>query len=739
MISLLCVDDEPAMLNLIRRYLERYDGFAVTMASSVAEAFEILGEHSIDAIVSDYEMEDQNGVDFLSSLREQGSTTPFILFTGRGRENVAARAMNSGADVYVLKRGDPEAQFDDLAHKIEAAVERHRAERALEEQGELFRAITETTAVAVWMYRGGRIIYANPAAEEISGYSVEELTSMDIWELVHPEERARVRARGEKRLEGEIPPERYLVRTLRKDGTERVLDIYANNATISGSPAVIVTAVDITLTHQTEQALKKQEQSLFALLDALRDGVAILDMQGTVLYLNSAVCTMVGIRTAADAVGRNAVAFVHHDSTGDAFRDLQTIRRGIDGFPAEYAIVTVDGETRTVESCGRIVEFSGTQAIALSLRDITDQKRASTGAQEQERLNRELIAEMPEYILVQTRDGRIVFANAGAEDAFGYGCETDSLTGRNICSLVTQDTRETFTEHVKGVIEGKKTLPVEIMMTTGASKMPVILRATPITYQNEDAVLLVLTDITEQMVLERELEYHAAELKHFSESLSLINEKLKIMNSITRHDILNQLTVLLGYLEIAGEEAEGLSVLPYLGQVKRSALKIRELIEFTRDYQDIGVREPQWCNVQQEISSLNEPGATIVSDLGDLEVYADPLFGKVFYNLLDNTRRHGEKATTVRVEWHQTGDHAVILWEDNGIGVRPEDKEKIFTQGFGKNTGLGMFLSKEILAITGLEIRETGEFGKGARFEILIPGDRYRCSADDRNRAEDPV
>jgi len=735
MISLLCVDDEPAMLDLIKLYLERYGEFAVTTASSAAEALDIFGDHSFDAIVSDYEMGEKNGVEFLCTLREQGNTAPFILFTGRGREEVAAEAMNGGADFYVQKGGDPRAQFADLSHKIEAAVERHRVKNALEEREGLFRAITETTAVAVWMHRGKRIIYANPAAEEISGYSLEELTSMDVWEIVQPEERAKVRAHGERRLGGEIPPERYPMRIRRKDGTERIPDIYPDTTMISGSQTIIVTAVDVTARYRAEQALIEQEQSLSTLLDALRDSVAILDMEGTVLYLNSAACTMIGIGTSAEAVGRSVMTFVHPDSAGDALGDLQTVCGGIDKFLAEYAILTSTGETRAVESYGRIVDFRGKKAIALSLRDITDEKRASADAREQERLNRELIAGMPEYILVHTRDGRVVFANPAAEGALGR--ERGGLTGRDICSIVTPDSHTTFREHVEDVIEGKKATPAEIKITTEASEMPVVLRAAPITYQNEEAVLLVLTDITERMVLEKELEYHAAELKHFSESLNLINEKLKIMSSITRHDILNQLTVLLGYLEIAEEEAEGLPVLSHLHQVKRSARNIQELIEFTRDYQDIGVREPQWCDVHREISRLNTPGIRLTLDIGGLEVYADPLFEKVFYNLLDNTRRHGDRATEIRVEWCQSGDDAVILWEDNGVGVRPEDKEKIFTRGFGKNTGLGMFLSKEILAITGLEIRETGTFGKGARFEIRIPEGRYRLSADAGTAAED--
>ncbi len=108
------------------------------------------------------------------------------------------------------------------------------------------------------------------------------------------------------------------------------------------------------------------------------------------------------------------------------------------------------------------------------------------------------------------------------------------------------------------------------------------------------------------------------------------------------------------------------------------------------------------------------------------EVFADPLIVKVFYNLMDNAVRYGGKITTIRFAVDEAGDDHVIICEDDGDGVIAEEKDKIFERGFGKNTGLGLALSREILAITGITIRETGEPGKGARFEITVPEGAYR-------------
>ena len=112
---------------------------------------------------------------------------------------------------------------------------------------------------------------------------------------------------------------------------------------------------------------------------------------------------------------------------------------------------------------------------------------------------------------------------------------------------------------------------------------------------------------------------------------------------------------------------------------------------------------------------------------GYLAIYADPMLARVFANLMDNTIRHGGQVSRVRVRYWLEGDGALTLaWEDDGIGVPAKEKEEIFKQGIGKNTGLGLFLIREILGITGIAITETGEPGKGARFEMRVPEGMYR-------------
>jgi signal transduction histidine kinase len=159
-----------------------------------------------------------------------------------------------------------------------------------------------------------------------------------------------------------------------------------------------------------------------------------------------------------------------------------------------------------------------------------------------------------------------------------------------------------------------------------------------------------------------------------------------------------------------------------------SVLKtIQQQIEFTRIYEDLGSQQPVWINLDSIIPHSSVPASvTLVSEIADLSVFADPLIDKVFFNLLDNSLRHGQQVTLIRISSRESDGTLTVVWEDNGCGIPDEDKENIFRRGFGKNTGLGMFLAREILSLTDMVIKETGVQGKGARFEITVPKGGWR-------------
>jgi PAS domain S-box-containing protein len=241
-----------------------------------------------------------------------------------------------------------------------------------------------------------------------------------------------------------------------------------------------------------------------------------------------------------------------------------------------------------------------------------------------------------------------------------------------------------------------------------------------------------LTDVSGALSGSVHVLHDISEPKRAEKALQMAAKKLNILSSITRHDILNQLMILGGYLVLSKDTVKDPELLTFIKKEEEAVTSIRRQIEFTRYYENIGVNAPQWQDIaaviRSSISELITEGITIEVTFSGVEVFADPLISKVFYNLAENSIRHGDHVTLIRFRFEENDAGAVITYEDNGTGIPIEDKEHIFGKGFGKHTGLGLFLTREILAITSITIRENGEPEKGVRFEILIPRDMYRIT-----------
>jgi PAS domain S-box-containing protein len=245
-----------------------------------------------------------------------------------------------------------------------------------------------------------------------------------------------------------------------------------------------------------------------------------------------------------------------------------------------------------------------------------------------------------------------------------------------------------------------------------------------------------VTDLVGQVRAIREMKNIAdrelAELTKAQKALHIANSKLNMVCSVTRHDIKNQLSALNTYLLLSRESlSDPVHLEEYIDKQQKIVKLIEREVNLTGDYEGMGVVEPVWQRLIPLIRKAktdHSPGSVRVEmDQEDIEVYADPLLEKVFYNLLDNTLRYGgDTLKTFRVSYTESGEVLTIICEDDGCGIPAHEKEKVFERGYGKNTGLGLFLVREILAITEITIKETGEPKKGARFEIFVPKGAYR-------------
>jgi PAS domain S-box-containing protein len=329
----------------------------------------------------------------------------------------------------------------------------------------------------------------------------------------------------------------------------------------------------------------------------------------------------------------------------------------------------------------------------------------------------EIVESSNDAIIGKKIDGTVTDWNKGAETLYGY--TADEMIGRSISVLLPADRPDEVQTLLTMIQEGK---PVERYETERMAKdgrrIEVSLSISPI--KNDRGRIIGASTIAHDIT----------ERKRMEGALDEANKKLQLLNSITRHDILNQITALNFYYDTIEEVSCDTVVLSSLRKAKKATETISRQISFTSEYQDIGVKKPEWQNVGKVFlnaaGSFNTGLIRIEPFENVIEVYADPLFERVFYNLIDNSLRYGDKLTRIQCSYLENERGLVLVYEDDGVGISMDDKPKLFNKGFGKNTGLGLFLIREILAITRITIAENGLPGKGVRFEIRIPRGMYR-------------
>lgn len=317
------------------------------------------------------------------------------------------------------------------------------------------------------------------------------------------------------------------------------------------------------------------------------------------------------------------------------------------------------------------------------------------------------------YIVVDLKDSIVDINKAALE-----------LAGRTKKEAIGKKLNELFGDEVE-IPQSEMhagSFSKEISLKSGLETKIFTLTVSPLmTKDNKEGKLVMIRDITETY--------------QYQEALRQANKKINLMSNITRHDILNQVNVLSGYTELISETLpEDVRSDPRIGKYLRNLNKgietIHSQIIFTKDYQELGIVSPTWQSISDTAKEAAFPfsgqGIKFFIEESRLVVYADPLLKKAFYNLFDNARAHGEHVTEISVSSRRVGDSLVIEVKDNGIGVSPAMKELIFEKSVGKNTGLGLFLVRGILSITGLEIKETGIEGTGATFEITVPPGNWR-------------
>jgi|WetSurMetagenome_2_1015567.scaffolds.fasta_scaffold44283_2 PAS domain S-box-containing protein len=362
--------------------------------------------------------------------------------------------------------------------------------------------------------------------------------------------------------------------------------------------------------------------------------------------------------------------------------------------------------------------------IWMVLIDITDRKKAEEALEESRYFNERILQITPNLIYIYDLEEHCnIYANRDILSFLGYTPLEILDLGPDLSrNILHPDDTDLITRHQDQLASAKEDYVLEVnfrMRHSDGWWRWVRSRETPFMRDADGRVKQILGSVEDITVR-----------KKAEDALCRANRQLNLMGGITRHDILNKVTVLRGYLAIARKKSTEPALNELFDKMESAAMTIGSQIEFTRIYQDLGSHEPQWQDLNSILPYSDLPGTvTLHAEIPNVLVYADVMLEKVFFNLLDNSIRHGVRVTRIGVSVYQETEGLKIVWADNGIGIPENEKEKIFSRGFGENTGLGLFLAREILFLTGITIKETGTEDKGARFEMMVPNGSYRFLA----------
>ncbi|MBP1928972.1 PAS domain S-box-containing protein [Methanolinea mesophila] len=328
-----------------------------------------------------------------------------------------------------------------------------------------------------------------------------------------------------------------------------------------------------------------------------------------------------------------------------------------------------------------------------------------------------------------------IFIHERGEDLFSgrflevneVACRLVGATREALLDLHPLDFLTRKSDLPAGEINGRLNATGHVLFETWLSRtdgtvFPAEVNAHHVTLLGREVTLAVVRDITDRKLAE--------------EALNRATEKLNLLNQITFTDIQNAIFSLHGYFELERIDALDEGKTGYREKEIAIVRSISETLKFARQYQNLGLRPPSWQSVTHSflyaISHLDL--GEITRDLGvdGISIFADPHLENVFFTLAENVLLHGKTATAITLSARETQDGLMILFGDNGVGVPADMKEKIFDRRYEEKKGMGLFLSREILSITGITIRENGTPGTGACFEILVPRGVYRIEEKDR-------
>ena len=559
----------------------------------------------------------------------------------------------------------------------------------------------------------------NKAAEKLMGYTKNELVGKKFLELKllsRSQIPKAAKLLALNALGRSTGPDEFTL--TRKDGSQVQVEMMTHPIKVKGQTLVLGIAHDITDRKNNEQTVQKSEQKFRGLFKYNPEAAVYLDLDFKVLDVNPRFCQLFGYSKEEAKNGKLNDLIVPENLVDEAERldkDAQNGYASHDSFrkrkDGSLVSVSISATPLTIED--KIVGYIGIY------KDITKLAEAYEEVEEARKHFQTLFDLMADPVCVISEKGIVLDVTQKLEEVFGF--QKEELVGKHfgqtgILSLKAKETAaKTFSKRMMGYDVPPYMLE---MLTKKGKEVLVEINARVIPYKGERATLNVLRDVSERKKLE---------------------EKLRVVGSLTRHDVRNKLSAVTGNAYLLKRKlAADPEALGQIGDMEGAVGEVEKIFEFARVYEKLGVEQLTGMDVAvafDEAAALfsRVKGVRMVNECQGVTVLADSLLRQLFYNLIDDSLKYGEKVGQIRVHCRESSEGKLeIVYEDDGVGVPETVRSNLFKEGYGKGTGYGLFLIRRICEVYGWTIRETGKQGQGAQFTLTTP------PREDQTRAAQP-